>query len=168
VEAKVEDGLCVADVSRDILKIFVIERHTGSGNIGKGFISGFGLGRGAIGLTISHDSHNMILAGVDDRSIFRAAKHLNKMKGGMVFAVGDEVVLDLPLPIAGLMSDKGATEVVERLRAFEEVFANEGLSNRTPLMTLSFMALPVIPRLKITDKGLVDVERFAPVGLFAE
>jgi adenine deaminase len=168
VEPRVEDGLCVADVSRDLLKIFVIERHTGSGNIGKGFISGFGLTRGAIGLTISHDSHNMIVAGVDDRSIFKAARHLNKMKGGMVFAVGDEVILDLSLPIAGLMSDQGADAVVERLRAFEETFAREGLSNRTPLMTLSFMALPVIPKLKITDKGLVDVERFAPVGLFVD
>ncbi len=168
VAPKVEDGLCVADVSRDLLKIFVIERHSGSGNIGKGFITGFGLSRGAIGLTISHDSHNMIIAGVDDRSIFRAAKHLNKMKGGMVFAVGDEIVLDLSLPIAGLMSDQGAGIVVERLRAFEEVFTREGLSNRTPLMTLSFMALPVIPKLKITDKGLVDVERFTPVGLFAD
>ncbi len=164
----VEDGLCMADIGRDLLKIFVIERHTGSGNIGKGFIAGFGLKRGAIGLTISHDSHNMIVAGVDDRSIFRAAKHLNKMKGGMVFVVDDEVILDLSLPIAGLMSDRGAASVVEQLRAFEEVFAREGLSNHTPLMTLSFMALPVIPKLKITDKGLVDVERFAPVGLFVD
>jgi adenine deaminase len=168
MEPKIEADLCVADVSRDLLKIFVIERHTGSGNIGKGFITGFGLGRGAIGLTISHDSHNMIVAGVDDRSIFRAAKHLNKIKGGMVFAVGDEIILDLPLPIAGLMSDQGAEEVVESLRAFEEVFTREGLSNRTPLMTLSFMALPVIPKLRITDRGLVDVDRFAPVGLFAD
>jgi adenine deaminase len=168
LEPKVEDGLCVADVSRDLVKIFVIERHTGSGNIGKGFITGLGLKRGAIGLTISHDSHNMIVAGVDDLSIFKAAKRLNKLKGGMVFAVGDDVVLDLPLPIAGLMSDQGADFVVERLRAFEEIFEKEGLSNKTPLMTLSFMALPVIPKLRITDRGLVDVERFAPVGLFAD
>jgi adenine deaminase len=165
---KVEGGLCVSDVERDIVKIFVIERHTGSGNIGKGFISGLGLKRGAVGLTVSHDSHNMIIAGVDDLSIFKAARHLNKMKGGMVFTVGDEVLLDLPLPVAGLMSDRSALFVAERLRAFEELFVKEGLSNRTPLMTLSFMALPVIPKLKITDKGLVDVERFAPVGLFAD
>jgi adenine deaminase len=168
VEPKVEGGLCVADIERDLLKIFVIERHTGSGNIGKGFITGLGLRRGAIGLTVSHDSHNMIIAGVDDRSIFKAARHLNKMKGGMVFAVGDEVLLDLPLPVAGLMSDADAGTVIARLRAFEELFEREGLSNHTPLMTLSFMALPVIPKLKITDKGLVDVERFVPVGLFAD
>jgi adenine deaminase len=168
VPPKVEGELCVSDVERDLLKIFVIERHTGSGNIGKGFISGLGLARGALGLTVSHDSHNMIVAGVDDRSIFKAARHLNKMKGGLVYTVGDEVVLDLPLPIAGLMSDRGADFVVERLRAFESLFAREGLANRTPLMTLSFMALPVIPKLKITDRGLVDVERFAPVDLFAD
>jgi adenine deaminase len=165
---KVEGGLCVSDLERDILKIFVIERHNGSGNIGKGFITGLGLRRGALGLTVSHDSHNMIVAGVDDRSIFKAARHLNKMKGGLVYAVGDEVVRDLPLPVAGLMSDQSADFVVKRLRSFDEVFAAEGLANRTPLMTLSFMALPVIPKLKITDRGLVDVERFAPVGLFAD
>ena len=165
---KVAGGLCVSDVERDIIKVFVIERHTGSGSIGKGFISGLGLKRGAVGLTVSHDSHNMIIAGVDDLSIFKAARHLNKMKGGMVFTVGDEVLLDLPLPVAGLMSDQSAPFVAERLRAFEELFIKEGLSNRTPLMTLSFMALPVIPKLKITDKGLVDVDRFAPVGLFVD
>jgi adenine deaminase len=165
---KVEDGLCVSDLERDIVKVFVIERHTGSGSIGKGFITGLGLKRGALGLTVSHDSHNMIIAGVDDKSIFKAARHLNKMKGGMVFAVGDEVLLDLPLPVAGLMSDQDAPFVAQRLRAFEELFAKEGLANRTPLMTLSFMALPVIPKLKITDKGLVDVERFTPVGLFVD
>jgi adenine deaminase len=86
----------------------------------------------------------------------------------MVFAVGDEALLDLPLPVAGLMSDQDASFVVERLRAFDELFAEEGLANRTPLMTLSFMALPVIPKLKITDKGLVDVEKFTPVSLFAD
>ncbi len=165
---KVEDGLCVSDIGRDIVKLFVIERHRGSGNIGKGFIKGLGLKRGAVGGTISHDSHNMIIAGVDDTSIFKAAKHLNKLKGGLVFAVGNEVLLDLPLPVAGLMSDRDAAWVVERLRAFDALFEMEGLSNPSPLMTLSFMALPVIPKLKITDKGLVDVERFSPVELFAD
>ncbi|MCX7024366.1 MAG: adenine deaminase [Spirochaetes bacterium] len=165
---RVEGGLCVADIERDLVKLFVIERHTGSGNIGKGFITGLGLRRGAIGETISHDSHNMIVAGVDDRSIFKAARHLNKLKGGLVFAVGDEVVLDLPLPVAGLMSDRDARFVVDRLREFDGLFRREGLTNPSPLMTLSFMALPVIPKLKITDRGLVDVERFTPVELFAD
>lgn len=167
-EPKVEDGLAVSDTTRDIVKLFVIERHTGSGNIGKGFIKGLGLGRGALGLTISHDSHNMIVAGVDDLSIFKAARHLNKLKGGLVFAIGEEVILDLPLPIAGLMSDRDARFVVERLHEFEELFRREGFVNPSPLMTLSFMALPVIPALKITDRGLVDVRRFVPVELFVD
>jgi len=164
----VVEGNCVSDPSRDLIKIFVIDRHSGSGRIGKGFIKGLGLRRGAIGGTISHDSHNMIIAGVDDASIFKAARHLNKMKGGLVYAVGDTIVLDLPLPVAGLMSDRDADFVIGRLRAFEELFEREGLTNHTPLMTLSFMALPVIPSLKITDAGLIDVDRFAPVDLYVD
>ena len=162
------DGFCVSDTGRDILRIYVIERHRGSGNMGKAFIHGLGLKRGAIGSTISHDSHNMIVVGVDDKSIFKAARHLNKIGGGLVATVGDEVVADLPLPIAGLMSDRSAAEVVASLGAFSRYFAAEGLTNTEPLMTLSFMALPVIPKLKITDRGLVDVERFEPVSLFLD
>jgi adenine deaminase len=167
-EPKVEGGLCVSDIERDILKAFVIERHNGSGNIGKGFITGLGLKRGAIGSTISHDSHNMILVGADDVSIFKAARHLNKIGGGMVISDGDRIILDLPLPIGGLMSDREAMWVVERMKAFSEHFRQEGLANESPMMTLSFMALPVIPKLKLTDRGLVDVERFSPVGLFVD
>jgi adenine deaminase len=163
-----EKGQCISDISRDLVKIFVIERHTGTGRIGKGFIRGLGLTRGAIGGTISHDSHNMIIAGVDDISIFKAARHLNKIKGGLVFAVGDEIVLDLPLPVAGLMSDRDASFVIERLREFDATFVREGLSNHSPIMTLSFMALPVIPSLKITDAGLIDVDRFEPVDLYVD
>lgn len=163
-----EDGLLVPDLEHDILKIFVIERHTGSGNIGKGFIRGLGLTRGAIGSTISHDSHNMIIAGVDDVSIFKAARHLNKIRGGLVYAVGDKILLDLPLPVAGLMSDKSADFVIERLSAFEKLFQEAGLTATSPLMTLSFMALPVIPSLKITDRGLVDVDRFEKISLYVD
>lgn len=162
----VRDGLCVSDVERDIIKIFVIERHTGSGNIGKGFIRGLGLKRGAVGSTVSHDSHNMIIAGVDDASIFKAARRLNAMKGGYVITDGDEVLAELALPVAGLMSDRPAVEVIEQLASFEDFFRMEGMPGASPLMTLSFMALPVIPALKITDKGLVDVNSFEQVPLF--
>ncbi|HPE88150.1 MAG TPA: adenine deaminase [Spirochaetales bacterium] len=162
----VRDGLCVSDVERDIVKIFVIERHTGSGNIGKGFIRGLRLKRGAVGSTVSHDSHNMIIAGVDDASIFKAARRLNAMKGGYVITDGDEVLAELALPVAGLMSDRSAAEVIEKLASFEEFFRMEGMPGASPLMTLSFMALPVIPALKITDKGLVDVNSFEQVPLF--
>ncbi len=162
------DGYCASDPARDILRIYVIERHKGTGNMGKGFISGLGLKRGAIASTISHDSHNLIVVGVDDTSIFKAAKHLNKIGGGLVVTDGAEVVLELPLPIAGLMSDRPAEETIERLDAFERYFAAEGTANTEPLMTLSFMALPVIPHLKITDRGLVDVDRFERVDLFVD
>jgi len=163
---KVEGGLCVSDTGRDIVKIFVIERHTGSGNIGKGFIRGLKLKRGAMGSTVSHDSHNMIIAGVDDASIFKAARRLNAMKGGFVITDGDDVLAELALPVAGLMSDRSAAEVIEKLAAFEEFFRKEGMPGASPLMTLSFMALPVIPSLKITDRGLVDVDSFEQVSLF--
>jgi len=162
----VRDGLCVSDTARDILKIFVIERHKGTGNIGKGFIAGLGLKRGAVGSTVSHDSHNMIIAGVDDASIFKAARRLNALKGGFVITDGDQVLAELALPVAGLMSDRPVAEVLERLAAFERFFNDEGVPGESPLMTLSFMALPVIPRLKITDRGLVDVDLFQTVPLF--
>ncbi|GAB1432369.1 adenine deaminase [Spirochaetota bacterium] len=163
---KTLNGHCVSDTERDIIKIFVIERHTGTGNIGKGFIRGLGLKRGAIGSTVSHDSHNMIIAGVDDDSIFKVAKRLNAIKGGYVIADGEQIVAELALPIAGLMSDQSAKTVLERLASFEDFFRMEGMPGASPLMTLSFMALPVIPKLKITDKGLVDVESFEQVPLF--
>ncbi len=164
---KVKGGFCVSDTGRDIVKIFVIERHTGSGGIGKGFIRGLGLKRGAVGSTVSHDSHNMIIAGVDDASIFKVARRLNALKGGYVIADGDEVLAELALPVAGLMSDQPVDAVLERLAAFEEFFRMEGMPGASPLMTLSFMALPVIPALKITDKGLVDVDSFEQVPLFS-
>jgi adenine deaminase len=110
----------------------------------------------------------MIIAGVDDVSIFKAARHLNKIRGGLVYAVGDTILLDLPLPVAGLMSDRSADFVIERLSAFESLFREAGLIATSPLMTLSFMALPVIPSLKITDKGLVDVDRFERVSLYVD
>ncbi len=162
----VVEGRCVSDTVRDIIKIFVIERHSGSGNIGKGFIRGLKLKRGAVGSTVSHDSHNMIIAGVDDASIFKAARRLNAMKGGYVITDGDEVLAELALPVAGLMSDRPVAEVLAALAAFEEFFRKEGMPGASPLMTLSFMALPVIPSLKITDKGLVDVDSFEQVSLF--
>lgn len=162
------DGLCYSDVERDILRMYVIERHRGTGNIGRGFIHGLGLKRGAIASTISHDSHNMIVVGVDDQSIFKAARHLNKIGGGLVITLGEKIIADLPLPIGGLMSNLGAAEVNQRLDAFEAFFRSEGMTNTQPLMTLSFMALPVIPHLKLTDRGLVDVDRFSMTDLFLD
>lgn len=165
---KSENGFLESDIEKDYLKIFVIERHFGSGNIGKGFIHGIGLKKGAIGSTISHDSHNLIIVGVDDKSIFKAAKHLNKVGGGIVITEGDKVIVDLPLPIGGLMSDKDVDFVNNRLKKVEELFKKLNTKVVNPLMTLSFLALPVIPYLKITDKGLVDVEKFNYVSLYED
>lgn len=168
LEPAVNNGMCVADPTRDLLKLFVIERHGGTGSIGKGFIRGLGLKRGAIGSTISHDSHNIIVAGVDDTSIFKAVKRLNAIKGGYVVTDGDAVIAELALPIAGLMSDKPVSEVLKLLKVFSSYFEQEGIAEKSPLMLLSFMALPVIPSLKLTDQGLVDVESFKLVDLFVE
>lgn len=163
---KVADGQCLSDTERDILKVFVIERHNGTGSIGKGFIRGLGLKHGAVGSTVSHDSHNMIVAGVDDVSIFKAVKRLNAIKGGYVITDGEDVIAELALPVAGLMSDRPAAEVLASLAEFDKYFTKEQIPGDSPLMTLSFMALPVIPSLKITDKGLVDVDSFQAVPLF--
>jgi len=168
LEPAVENGLCVADPARDLLKLFVIERHGGTGSIGKGFIRGLGLKHGAIGSTVSHDSHNIIVAGADDISIFKAVKRLNAMKGGYVITDRDTIIAELPLPIAGLMSDRSISDVLASLERFSAYFEQEGIQNVSPLMLLSFMALPVIPSLKLTDQGLVDVESFKLVDLFVE
>jgi len=162
------DGICFSDTERDLLRMYVIERHRGTGNIGRGFIHGLGLKRGAIASTISHESHNMIVVGVDATSIFKAARHLNKIGGGLAVTLGERVIADLPLPIGGLMTNRSATEVNQRLDAFEAFFKSEGMTNTQPLMTLSFMALPVIPHLKLTDRGLVDVDQFEMTDLFPE
>jgi adenine deaminase len=165
-EAKVVDGKAVADPERDILKIAVIERHQASGNKGLGFVKGFGLKRGAMASSVAHDSHNIIVIGTNDEDMMKAAVQIVKMQGGLTAVADGEVLESLPLPIAGLMSDKPVEEV---RRAFDEMVAaahDLGCGMEDPFMTMSFMALPVIPELKLTDKGLVDVNQFKIVPLF--
>lgn len=165
---KIEAGKVVSDVENDILKLFVIERHRASGNIGKGLIRGFGLKRGALATSIAHDSHNIIVVGVDDADIIKAVTTLNKMGGGIA-VVQNETVLDaLELPIAGLMSDQPLEVVSQRMRHLLEATQTLGVALSDPVMTLSFMALPVIPHLKLTDGGLVDVNTFQHVPLFVD
>lgn len=163
---KSKDGNIISDPDRDILKMVVIERHYGSGRTGVGMVKGFGLKRGAIASTIAHDSHNIIAVGVRDEDIFAAVVQLVKQQGGLAVAVDDEVVESLPLPIGGLMSDKPLPEVRERLDALVHVSHQLGCTLEHPFMTLSFMSLPVIPDIKLTDRGLFDVRSFNFVDLF--
>ena len=154
------------DQERDILKICVVERHRGTGRIGKGFVKGFGLREGAISSTVAHDSHNVIAVGTNDGDICKAVNRLRETNGGFVIVSGNRVLDELPLPVAGLMTTLEAKDVAEKSEGMKEVAARLGCKLRNPFMTLSFLALPVIPKLKITDYGLVDVERFEVVDLF--
>jgi adenine deaminase len=163
-----DNGQVVADVDRDLAKIFVVERHQASGNIGKGLVKGFGLKRGAIATSIGHDSHNIIVVGVNDLDILKAVTRINKMGGGIAVVNGDSVLESLKLPIGGLMSDKPLEYVYSQTKSLLNAAKTLGIHLEDPLMTLAFMALPVIPSLKLTDKGLVDVEKFAHVPLFVD
>ncbi len=166
VEVAQKDGLVQADTENDIIKLFVLERHHGTGNVGKGLVRGLGLKSGAIASSVAHDSHNLIVAGVDDTAMMHAARGVAERGGGLCVADAGGIRAILPLPIAGLMSNQGLEEV--RKGADETVRAaiSLGTGAGNPFMTLSFLALPVIPSLKLTDKGLVDVEKFEIVPLF--
>lgn len=153
----VKDGYALSNIEEDTLKILVIERHKASGNIGKGFVKGFGLKEGAIASTIAHDSHNMIVIGTNDDDMFKAIKELVKSQGGKVIVKNGEVVAKLELPIAGLMSEEPAETVIqksEKLKKGEELI---GCKLHEPFMTMAFLSLSVIPEIKLTDKGLMDV-----------
>jgi adenine deaminase len=167
-EAKIVDGYAVADPARDLLKMAVIERHRATGNMGKGFIRGIGLKRGAIAGTVAHDHHNLVVIGADDLSMMTAARAVERMGGGLVAVNGEQVLAGLPLPVGGLMSDRPISEVRAALDRLLTVTRQElGSPLHDPFMAMSFMALEVIPSLKLTDVGLVDVDRFEVVDLFA-
>lgn len=167
-ELTVVDGEAVADPARDLAKIAVIERHLGTGRIGLGFVRGFGLRSGALGSTVAHDAHNIVVVGVDDHDMARAVHRLAELGGGIVAVEDSGIRAELPLPVAGLLSDAPLAEVVERSRGCNEAAAKLGCSIATPFLTLSFLALSVIPSLKLTDQGLVDVDAFRIVPLAAQ
>ncbi len=168
VEPATRDGCVVADPSRDLVKIAVVERHHASGRVGLGFATNVGLRRGAFASTVAHDAHNIVVLGVDDADMAACVSRLAEIGGGIVIAEGGRAVEELPLPIAGLMSDRPLAEVDERLRSMEKRLGGMGVAMASPFMTLSFLALSVIPELKITDRGLVDVNRFELVPLGVE
>ncbi|MEW6040815.1 MAG: adenine deaminase [Elusimicrobiota bacterium] len=156
----------VSDVKNDILKLVIVERHKASGSIGRGLVKGFGLKSGAIASSVAHDSHNIICVGVDDKSIFNACVEIVKMGGGLCVARGSKILGKLSLPIGGLMSDKPLQMVHQELNHLIGITRNLGCKLADPFIQLSFLALPVIPELKLTDKGLVDVKKFKKVDLF--
>ncbi|HWE62988.1 MAG TPA: adenine deaminase [Chloroflexota bacterium] len=163
--APYSDGELVADPARDIAKLAVIERHGGSGRIGLGLVRGFGLRSGALASSVAHDAHNLVVLGMSDDEMLLAARHVIEQGGGVAVVIGNEVLADLPLPIAGLLSPLPLPEVAARLDALDAAAVRLGSALEHPLMTLSFLALSVIPALKLTDQGLVDVTRFKIVAL---
>ena len=165
-DVKVVDGNAVSNVDTDTLKICVIERHRATGNIGKGFVKGFNLKCGAIASTVAHDSHNMIVIGTNDFDMYTAAVALIKCQGGKVVVKDGKIISQLPLPIAGLMSDKEFDFVVEKCDELNKAAHSIGCKLEDPFMTMGFLSLPVIPELKITDKGVFDTNKFDFVDIF--
>ena len=165
---KSKEGWAVADPAQDILKIAVVERHKGTGNIGLGFVKGFGLRHGAIASSVAHDSHNIVVIGENDDDMAQAVQGIVEMHGGLIAAKEGKTLASLPLPIGGLMSDQSIAEVRNGLNRLHQTVKAMGGKLEEPFMALSFLALPVIPELKITDKGLVDVTQFKIVPLFGD
>ncbi len=161
----VRDGALVADPDADLLKLAVIERHKGTGNIGLGFVTGFGFRGGALASTVGHDAHNLAVVGDNDEDMALAAQTLSECGGGQCVVAGGTVLATLPLPIAGLMSDQPAETVIEQQGKLLKAAAKLGCPHHDPFMPLSFLPLPVIPKLKLSDMGLIDVERFQVVPL---
>src|SRR5262245_51762980 len=164
-EPTVRGGEAVADATRDLAKIAVIERHLGTGRTGLGLVRGFGLRRGAIASTVAHDAHNVVVVGMSDSAMAVAVRRLANIGGGIVAVDGAQVLAELPLPVAGLLSDAPLDEVVSRSRAIVAAARDLGCTVEAPFQLLSFLALSVIPSLKLTDRGLVDVDRFEIVPL---
>src|SRR6202171_2784254 len=168
VEPTTRDGCIVSDPKRDLVKIAVLERHHASGRVGLGFATNVGLKRGAFASTVAHDAHNVVVLGVDDADMAACALRMQEIGGGIVIAEGGRVVEELPLPVAGLMSDQPLAAVHSRMQSMEKRLADMGVTMNASFMTLSFLALSVIPELKITDRGMVDVTRFELVPLGVE
>lgn len=166
--APLRDGRLVTDPGRDLLKLAVVERHRGTGNLGLGLVKGFGLKKGALASTVAHDSHNIIVVGADEADMLQAVEHLVALQGGLAVVAGGRVLADLPLPIAGLISPAPLEEVAAGFARLKAAYRSLGGDLPDPFMALSFLALPVIPELKLTDLGLVDVGRFEIVPLFGE
>src|SRR5438128_128642 len=164
-EVASENGVALAEADRDLTKIAVIERHLGTGRVGLGFVHGSGLQRGALASTVAHDAHNIVVVGMRDSDMVRAVQRLGELGGGIVVVDNGEVASELPLPVAGLLADAPLRQVIAQSLACNDAARALGWSGATPFLTLSFLGLSVIPSLNITDRGLVDVDRFEIVPL---
>ncbi len=165
VDPPVENGALAADPQRDLALIAVVERHRATGRVGHGLVSGFGLRDGAIASSVAHDAHNVVVVGADRESMATCVRRIVELGGGQVAARGNDVIAELPLPVAGLMSDRPATEVASAFEAVSTAARDLGCPFDAPMTCLSFLALSVIPALKLTDRGLVDVDSFEIVPL---
>ena len=166
--ARIVDGAVVSDPDNDLIKVAVVERHHASDNIGRGFVKGLGLKRGAIASSVSHDSHNIVVAGTSDEDMLEGVIDICRMKGGLTVILDGEVLARLPLPVAGLMSEESMVTVKEGLEEMEKATRRLGVGIDDPFMALSFITLAVVPDLKLTDLGLFDVNKFKFVNIFAD
>lgn len=165
---KLADGKIVSDPERDILKLVVVERHRATGNVGVGFVRGFGLKRGALGSTVAHDAHNVVVVGVTDSDIVAAIRGLEEMRGGQVAIADGKIEASLPLPIAGLVSDQPLEIVIQKIAELKSAAARLGSALDAPFMSLSFLSLSPIPALKLTDQGMVDAVNLKLTTLVAD
>ena len=163
---KVVDGQVVPDPARDILKLVVVERHHATGNVGVGFVRGFKLRTGALGSTVAHDAHNIVVVGTNDADILCAIRELERLQGGQVAVADGEVKAELGLPVAGLVSDQPLEEVISRIAGLNSAAQALGSDLEAPFMTLSFLSLSPIPELKLTDQGLIDAVHLRKTSLF--
>jgi adenine deaminase len=164
----VKNGVAHPNREEDILKVVVVERHHATGNVGIGWVQGLGLKKGAIGSSVAHDSHNIVVVGANDPDLLKAIQAIQAMGGGLVAVADERILASVPLPVAGLMSELPVSKVQEQMEALKQTARGLGCRLPDPFMTLSFLSLPVIPELKLTDKGLVDVTQFKIVPVFGD
>ncbi|NVF12381.1 adenine deaminase [Anaerococcus sp. AGMB00486] len=164
-ELDVKKGEIQNNLARDIIKIAVVERYGKNGNIGLGFVRGMGLKKGALAYSMSHDNHNIVVVGENDYDMAKAVNHIEKINGGIAISLDGEIIGEMKLPIGGLMSEKGVEEVESEISALNKIAKDLGCDLKSPFMTLSFIALPVVPKLGLTDLGLVDVLAYKIIDL---
>ena len=168
VTPKIEDGYVIPDAENDIAKIMVLERHRNTGNFSVGFVKGLGIKHGAVGSSVAHDAHNFVVAGADDISIITALNKLAEMGGGLVVSDGEKITSSFALPIGGLMSYLPPEKVAESLVEMENAASKIGIEIAHPFMVLSFLCLSVIPELRITDVGYIDITKGGKQNLFSD